>query len=490
MERADMSPTTSDLVAGIDSSTGATKVELVDLASGAVVGQARSPHAPTTPPVSEQDPQDWWRALVDCFEQLQEHLPAIRALSISGQQHGMVTLDADNVPVRPAKLWNDTTSAPQSTELIERVGATAWATSTGSIPGPAFTVTKLAWLAENEPDSLELVRRVGLPHDYLSFRLTGRWTTDRGDASGTGYWSPTSGEYLPDLVQAAGVRPAWIEFPEVLSPFEAVGVVTAPELLALGVGHDVVVGPGSGDNMCAALGLGVRPGDVVVSLGTSGTAYAVSEQPTNDESGFVAGFADATGRYLPLVCTLNATKVTESIRGLLNVSYEEFDELALSAPQGSNGLTLVPYFDGERTPNRPDATGALVGLRTSVERSDMARAGFEGVTCGLLDGVDALTTSGVVADGRFFLIGGGSKSAAFASIFASLSERDILLPASDETVARGAAVQAGCVLTGQEPDHLAAAWSLDQSRLVTPPDSVAVSASVVRDRYRTEANFR
>ncbi|CDF39815.1 Xylulose Kinase [Chondrus crispus] len=482
--------TRTGLVAGVDSSTGATKLELIDLNTGVVVAQARRQHPATTPPESEQDPRAWWNALLGCFEELQHHLPDVKAVSISGQQHGFVALDGNNDPVRPAKLWNDTTSAPQSRAMIEKLGPATWASAVGSLPAPAFTVTKLAWLAANEPHSLLRVRRVGLPHDYLNLRLTGRWGTDRGDASGTGYWSAQSGEYLTDLIEAAGVSPDMIEFPEVLGPFEVVGNVVAPELLALGLSSDVVAGPGSGDNMCAALGLGLRAGDVVVSLGTSGTAYAVSDTGTNDELGLVAGFADATGHFLPLVCTLNATKVTESIRRLLGVSFERLDELALSAPQGANGLTLVPYFDGERTPNRPDATGALVGLRTSVERADMARAAFEGVTCGLLDGVDALIANGVTADGRFFLIGGGSKSKAFAAIFASLAERDILRPASDETVARGAAVQAACVLTGHEPSRFTRLWRLDESRLVSPSLVQGEAASVVRERYRTEASMR
>lgn len=479
-----------ELVAGIDSSTGATKLELVDLSTGAVVAKARREHPLTTPPVSEQDPAVWWSALLGCFEELQSHLPKVKAVSVSGQQHGLVTLDENDIPVRPAKLWNDTTSAPQSKGMIQKHGPTALASSTGSLPAPAFTVTKLAWLAANEPESMAKVRRVGLPHDYLNLRLTGRWVTDRGDASGTGYWSAQSGEYLTDYIEEAVASAQSIEFPKVLSPFEIVGPVLASELIALGLGKDVVVGPGSGDNMCAALGLGLRVGDLVVSLGTSGTAYAISGTATTDELGLVAGFADATGKFLPLVCTLNATKVTESIRRLLNVDFQELDRLALSAPQGANDVTLVPYFDGERTPNRPNATGALLGLRTSVERSDVARAAFEGVACGLLDGVDALRDNGVKADGRFYLIGGGSKSAAFATVFASLAESDILLPASEETVARGAAVQAACVLTGQSPSHFSDVWGLDESRLVSRPPLQGEISSVVRERYRTEASSR
>lgn len=477
----------SRYVLGIDSSTGSTKVEVVDLATGDLVANASSGHPATTPPVSEQNPLAWWDALRSCLVEVKDHLPSVRALAVSGQQHGLVLLDGDDQPVRPAKLWNDTTSAEQSQALIDALGHHSWATQVGSIPGPSFTITKLAWMAQNEPEVLATAQKLGLPHDYLNLQLSGQWVTDRGDASGTGYWSPSTGTYMHELIQRAGVAATQLQLPRVAEPFESIGPVSNSIVQDFGLPADAIVAPGSGDNMGAALGLGVGPGDVVVSLGTSGTAYAVSNAPTTDERGLVAGFADATGNYLPLVCTLNATKVTESIRKLLNVDYAEFDQLALSAPQGANGVTLIPYFDGERTPNLPDATGSLVGLRTSVERSDIARAAFEGVACGLLDGVDALVDSGVVADGRFFLIGGGSRSEAFRQVFAGLSGRDIIIPTNDETVARGAAVQAACVLTGESPSTIADRWNLSAGTVVSPPSSPGESAQTVRSRYRAAA---
>jgi xylulokinase len=413
-----------------------------------------------------------------------EHLRHVRAIGISGQQHGLVALDQFDVPVRPAKLWNDTTSAAESEALITRLGAERWASTTGSVPGPSFTVTKLAWLVDHEPDKYQRVRRVGLPHDYLNLRVTGQWVTDRGDASGTGYWSPSEGQYRTEFLSEVGIDVRNIEFPRVADPFEAIGSVANAELLDLGLTSSCIVAPGSGDNMCAALGLGVAPGDLVVSLGTSGTAYSVSNNPTHDAQGLVAGFADATGRFLPLVCTLNATKVTESIRALLGVGYTEFDEMALHCPQGASGLTLIPYFDGERTPNLPGASGGLVGLRNPVDRSGLARAAVEGVTCGLLDGVDALLNSGVISAGRFFLIGGGSKSEAFGHVFASLSARDILVPHNDETVARGAAVQAACVQDREPPEEVAQRWRLDASRKVEFITGPGEPADEVRGRYR------
>ncbi len=477
----------SRYVLGVDSSTGSTKVEVIDLESGKLVGHASAGHPPTTPPVSEQHPDAWWTALTACLGEVAEHLPFVDAMAISGQQHGMVLLDGNDHPVRPAKLWNDTTSAAQSQTMVEEVGATTWAEQVGSIPGPSFTVTKLAWMAQNEPEILAQAQKIGLPHDFLNLQLTGNWVTDRGDASGTGYWSPASEVYVAEAIERAGGSLEKLELPRVAQPFESIGTITNAALVELGLSPTAIVAPGSGDNMGAALGLGLVPGDVVVSLGTSGTAYAVSNVPTNDARGLVAGFADATGNFLPLVCTLNATKVTESIRKLLNVDYDEFDELALAAPQGANGVTLVPYFDGERTPNLPDATGSLVGLRTSVERSDIARAAFEGVACGLLDGVDALVDSGVVADGRFFLIGGGSRSQAFREVFASLSGRDITIPINDETVARGAAVQAACALTGDVPSVISDRWNLSAGTVIQPSGAEGQSADDVRSRYRLAA---
>jgi xylulokinase len=293
--------------------------------------------------------------------------------------------------VRPAKLWNDTESAPDAEWLLEQLdeGPAAWADACGSVPVAAFTVTKLSWLHRKEPEHWARVAKVLLPHDWLTSRLTGRLTTDRGDASGTGYWSPAEGAYRWDLLRLIDRDRDWYAtVPEVLGPLDDAGVWRA-----------AVVAPGTGDNMAAALGLGVRTGDVVVSLGTSGTVYGVSDQPTADPSGAVAGFADATGRFLPLACTLNATKVTEAVRNLLVVDHEGLDMLAQQAGPGAGGLTFLPYLDGERTPNRPDATGVLAGLRSDVTRADLARAAFEGVVCGLLDAYDALVAL-VPASGR------------------------------------------------------------------------------------------
>jgi xylulokinase len=334
-----------------------------------------------------------------------------------------------------------------------------------------LTITKLSWLHRSEPENFERMARVLLPHDWLTWRLTGAFTTDRGDASGTGYWSPAKGEWRVDLLEIVDKEKDWRSMlPRVLGPVEAAGEW-----------NGAVVGPGTGDNMGAALGLGLRPGDVVISLGTSGTVFAVSEQPTADATGAVCGFADATGRFLPLVCTLNATKVTDTFARLVGVERDEFEALAMGAPPGANGTVLLPYLDGERTPNKPKATGFLTGLRSSTEKGDLARAAYEGVVCGLLDGLDALGAAGVDTGGRLFLVGGGSRSDAYRRIVADLAQRPVIVADDPESVATGACVQGAAVLGGTQSADIADAWGLGTGTIYEPDRSV--DAAAVRGAY-------
>jgi xylulokinase len=472
------------IVLGIDSSTQSVKVQAHDLETGELLGSAKAQHPATTPPRSEQDPQSWWVALQRATREATATVDrdAVVAVSVAGQQHGMVVTDANHEPLYPGKLWNDTESAPQAEHLVRRLGAAGWAEAVGSVPVAAFTVTKLAWLAENRPAVFDAFARVSLPHDWLTTKLSGRHVTDRGDASGTGYWSPSDGIYRTDLLSLIGDRPWADALPAVLAPFENVGPIEARAAEALGLPTTVLVGPGTGDNMAAALGLGLLPGDVAISLGTSGTVYAVSSTPTSDASGAVAGFADASGHFLPLVCTLNATKVSDTFSRLLGMSIEEFSELALHATPGANGLVLVPYLDGERTPNRPTATGLLSGIRNTTTSEDIARAAMEGVVCGLLDGMDALSACGVPTGGRLFLIGGGSRSVAYRQIVADLTQREVLIPEADEHVATGAALQAAAVASGSTTiDTIAAAWRLGGGLTVGPHTNV--DAAAVRTAY-------
>ncbi|MEV0613703.1 FGGY family carbohydrate kinase [Nonomuraea sp. NPDC050404] len=436
------------LVAGVDSSTQSCKVVIRDAETGELVRQGRATH----PAGTEVHPSHWWSALLLAIEEA-GGLDGVAAISVGGQQHGMVCLDETGNVVRDALLWNDTRSAQAATDLISELGGPqAWADGVGSVPVASFTVTKLRWLAEHEPDNARRTAAVCLPHDWLTWRLSGAlasgvpfsaegWSdaplppldhlvTDRGDASGTGYWSPATGAYRTDLLKAAfGAVPL---LPRVLGPAEEA------------TGGAVLIAPGTGDNMAAALGVGARPGDVVVSLGTSGTVFAVAETPSADPSGLVAGFADATGHYLPLVCTLNAARVMDAAARIAGVGLDELSSLALQAPPGADGLTLVPYLEGERTPNRPTATGSIHGLTLSTSTpAHLARAAIEGMLCGLADALDALA----MRPERVLLIGGAARSEAVRRIAPTIFGVPISVPPPAEYVADGAAYQAATLVT-------------------------------------------
>jgi xylulokinase len=470
------------LVLGIDSSTQSTKVELRDVDDGRLVASGRARHPPTTPPRSEQDPDAWWTALREAVASLPR--VEIAGVSVAAQQMGLVALDDALRPLRPAKLWNDTESARHAASLVERIGAAAWATACGSVPVASFTVTKLAWLRDAEPRVFERVARVCVPHDWLTLRLTGQLVTDRGDASGTGWWSPAEERYRDDLLALVDPSRDWTEaLPHVLGPMAAAGSPTAAAARDLGLAFapGALVAAGTGDNMAAALGIGLAPGDVVISLGTSGTVFARSDRPSADPSGAVGGFADATGRFLPLACTLNATKVTDALARVVGMDRGSFEAAALSEPAGAGGVVLVPYLDGERTPNRPDATGSLTGLRSDARPAQIARAAFEGVAFGLLEALDALGAAGVTTGGRLLLVGGGAKSEAYRRVFADLASRPVHVPRGDELVARGACVQAAAVLTGKTFDDVAEAWKLREADVVA--SGGLIDAGSLRDTY-------
>jgi xylulokinase len=478
------------VVVGVDSSTQSTKVELRDLSTGRVVGSGRAAHPDVLPPRSEQAPASWWSALVAAMaEALGSAIgrvgPAdVAAIAVAGQQHGLVALDVHGAVIRPAKLWNDTESAGDADRLTGLIGAAGWAESCGSVPTAAFTITKLAWLLRCEPGTLAALGHVLLPHDWLTYRLTGELVTDRGDASGTGYWSPIEESYRLDLLALVDGERDWSDaLPTVLGPWDQAGTLTAVAAGELGLPVGTPVAAGTGDNMAGSLGAGLRIGEVAISIGTSGTVYVPSERPTHDPTGAVAGFADATGRFLPLVCTLNAALVTSAIGRLLSVDHVGLDSLALAAAPGSEGLTLVPYLAGERTPNRPGATGTLHGIRTDVSREALARAGFEGVVCGLLEGLDALAATGVRLDtGRLVLLGGGAHSAAYRQILASLSGRPVSIPVDDEIVTTGAALQAAVFATGSGPEQIAEAWGLRGSE-ITEPGPATERSGEIRARF-------
>jgi xylulokinase len=425
------------LVAGIDSSTQSCKVLVCDADTGEVIRKGRAPHPNST----EIDPAAWESAAASAIAAA-GGLDDVAAVSVGAQQHGMVCLDGDGQVVRPALLWNDTRSAHAATALVAELGGPqAWANAVGVVPLAAITVSKLRWLAEVEPDNADRAAAVCLPHDWLTWRLRGHCevtelTTDRSDASGTGYYDAVSNAYRSDLLELA-MRGRHPLLPAVLEPGQAI----------MSSGR-TAFGPGLGDNAAAALGLCAEEGDVIVSVGTSGVVSTIAGTPTHDDRGFVAGFADGTGRFLPLVCTLNAARVLDAAAGMLRVDHDELSRLALSAPVGSEGLVLVPYLEGERTPNRPTATGALHGLRVSNSTAaNLARAAVEGLLCALADGIEHLTTLGAVAR-RVLLIGGGARSRALREIAPTVFGVPVLAPRPAEYVALGAARQAAWVLRG------------------------------------------
>ncbi len=467
------------LVAGVDSSTQSTKIVVCDAATGAVVAVGRAAH----PEGTEVSADAWWTALQAAAAELPADVLAdLAAVSVGGQQHGMVTVDADGGLVRDALLWNDTRSAPAAADLIEELGgAKAWADATGSVPVASITATKLRWLADAEPDAAARTAQVMLPHDWLTWRLLGggpgatgvEATTDRGDASGTGYWSPASDGYREDLLRLALRRPTGglPRLPRVVAPGASPGRTAAGTPL----GEGLVVGPGTGDNMGAALGLGLVPGDVAVSLGTSGVVSAWHDQASGDPSGFVAGFADGTGHFLPLVCTLNAARVLSATAAMLGTDLDGLTELALSAQPGAGGLTLLPYLDGERTPNLPDAAGSLHGLRRStMTPANLARAAVEGMLCGLADGIDALRAQDI-AIGRVLLIGGAARNGAVQQAAPIVFGTPVTVPADGEYVALGAARQAAWALSGADEPP---AWSAAVDTTLDGPTDPAAGRAV------------
>lgn len=492
------------LIAGVDTSTQSCKVLIVEAATGAVAREGRAPH----PDGTAVDPGAWWTALLAAVEQA-GGLDDVAAIAVGGQQHGLVALDADGRVVREALLWNDTRSAGAAADLTAEVGAAVYAARTGLVPVASFTATKLRWMRDHEPDLVPRIAAVALPHDWLTWRLRGygprgesplgpvldELVTDRSDASGTGYWSPTTGAYDIALFALALGRPAREADPDRLHHSGDADRVVLPRVLAPGVSTTVdaatpdlrgsragvLVGPGAGDNAAAALGLGAASGDVVVSIGTSGTVFAVSPEPLVDETGAVAGFADAAGAHLPLVATLNAARVLDAVAALLGVDHDGLAELALAAEPGAGGLVLLPYFEGERTPNLPDATATLSGLTlASTTRENLARAAVEGMLCGLADGLDAITRLGLRPQ-RLLLVGGAARSAAVSTIAAQVFGVPVVVPEPGEYVARGAARQAAELLGSTPP------WSLAVHAEVEHPAQPQVRAAYAAARRTVPA---
>lgn len=469
--------TADPVVLGVDSSTQTCKVEVRALATGRLIARAYAPHPPAFPPCSEQHPADWvtalraavHAALAQCAQSV-----SVRAISVAAQCHGLVLLDEAGLPLRPAKLWNDTTGASALSRLRAQIGAQNWLDRTGSTPTAAFTVAKLAWIAEREPAVLERTATILLPHDFLTYWLTGALVTDRSDASGTGYFDAVAGQWITEYLElAAGTRDWAALLPEVLGPCQPAGILRQEAAAEMGLpatGGDIVVACGGGDQHAAYLGLGLADGDQYIGIGTSGVVATSSRNPVHDPSGSVNGVADLTGGYLPLVCTLNAARVTDVAVRLLGTDLAGLAELALAAGRTS-GPVLVPFLDGERTPDRPNAHGTLADVTSSTTREELARAFVEGPLLSLVSGRDRLLDCGVDMDGVAVAVGGGARSPAALQLLADLLDDTVLVLDADEATARGACVQAAAVVGGLDTaglTDLANSWKPAVRQQVSP----------------------
>ncbi|WLT11152.1 xylulokinase [Bifidobacterium asteroides] len=483
------------LVAGVDTSTQSCKVRVTDARTGRLVRFGKAPH----PAGTSVDPMAWWKAFQEASAQA-GGLGDVSALSVGGQQHGMVLLDRQGRVIRDALLWNDTRSAPDADDLIIRLaksetggpnkdpdsdqglamqGKQAWVRAVGSSPVASLTITKVAWVSRMEPHKAKAIAAICLPHDWLSWVIAGHGPaadpetepgledlfTDRSDASGTGYYDPAADSYRRDLLAMAlpdGMAEQVI-LPKVLGPHQ-VGAKADPRIAGRDVPGGCIIAPGGGDNAMTALGLAMQVGDVSISLGTSGVAAAVSPVPAYDMSASVTGFADATGHWLPLACTINASRILDAGLAALGTDYDGLAKLAEKSSPGAEGITLIPYFDGERTPNRPDAHARLEGLTlANTTRTNLARAFVEGLLCSQRDCLELLKRLGTTVS-KILLVGGGAKSPAVRAYAPGILGMDVQLPRPDEYVAIGAARQAAWTLTGEEEPP---AWPVDIETTLT-----------------------
>lgn len=478
------------LVAGVDTSTQSCKVRVTDALTGETVRFGRAAH----PDGTSVDPEAWWQAFLEAKDKA-GGLDDVSAIAVGGQQHGMVLLDDHGRVVRDALLWNDTRSAPQAERLIADLGAPGktgdevelsddpvmrgrqrWIRAVGSSPVASLTVTKLAWVAEHEPENAARVAAVCLPHDWLSWRIAGfgpvpdtgdgahldALFTDRSDASGTGYYDSAADVYRRDLLAMAFGRDD-VTLPRVLEPSET-GAVADATIAGRDVPGGCVIAPGGGDNAMASLGLAMEVGDVSISLGTSGVAAAISPVPSYDMTASITGFADCTGHWLPLACTLNASRIIDAGCAMLGVDYDGLATLSERSEPGAGGITVIPYFEGERTPNRPDATASMHGMTLgNCTQPNVARAFVESLLCSQRDCLELVRDLGVEVR-RVLLIGGGARSEAVRACAAAVLGVDVELPVADEYVAIGAARQAAWTLSGEENPP---SWRLEVERVLT-----------------------
>lgn len=436
------------LYIGIDSGTQSTKAIVLDLATRKVIAEARSPHKLITGLPSghmEQHPSDWTKALDKVIKAVVAKVDAkqVRGIGVSGQQHGFVPLDANGAVIRPAKLWCDTSTSEECAILTKKLGGEkAVLKKLGVAFLPGFTAPKILWLQRNEPANFKKLRHVLLPHDYLNFYLTGNYFMEHGDASGTALMDVRKREWSAEVIKAIDPRLAdWL--PKLSSSDAIAGTITPKIAKKYGLSTGVIVSAGGGDNMMGAIGTGnVKPGVVTASFGTSGTIYAFANDAVVDPKGEIAAFCSSTGGWLPLLCTMNVTTVTEQMRGLFGQDHAAFNKAVSEAPVGSKGLVMLPYLAGERTPNVPEGSGAMIGLRSeNFNQAYLARAAMEGVTMGMNYGLQRLASLGVKPR-EIRVTGGGAKSSAWRQIMADVFGVPVVAMIEDEGAALGGAIQA------------------------------------------------
>lgn len=455
---------THPVVIGVDSSTQSAKAVFIDAVTGRTLAVGRAPHQVSGEGgARESDPEVWWHALCEAvttgLKDSGLSASAVTGIAVAGQQHGLVVLDRAGRPVRPALLWNDTRSAPQAAALTEALGGPdAWTARTGSVPVASMTAAKWQWLREHEPRSVAAAAAVRLPHDFLTERLAGTAATDPGDASGTCWYSTATGAYDPELLQLIGLDGDLLP-PVAATGAARIGSLTAAAAGELGLPAGIAVAAGTGDNMAAAVGLGLGGAGLLdhpaLSLGTSGTVFAASR--TRPASAALAGFAAADGTYLPLACTLNCTLAVDKVAALLGLHRD--------TAEAGGEVVLLPYLDGERTPDLPAASGLLMGLRHTTTRQQLLGAAYEGAVVTVLRALDeVLRACGLdaadpeVAARPLLLIGGGARGRHWVETVRRLSGRPLVIPGSDELVALGAAALAAGAATGEDPVALASSW--------------------------------
>jgi len=455
------------VVLGVDTSTQSCTIVARRIEDGSIVQSVRAAHPATYPPVSEQHPDEWWSAFKKCLSQLDKL--DVAGISVSGQGHGLVAIDDKDQIIKPAKLWNDTTSDKQSENIISEFGPKYWADKIGTLPLASFTITKLLWLQENEPENYKKLHKIMLPHDYFNYKFTGVASTDRSEASGTGFMDIKTNTFDRAILKKVGLENADnFEFSRILLPDESAGFLTDKVKKELNLSNEVIVGTGANDNPGSALAYGaINEGDLVVSFGTSGTAFAPYSKSIHDDSGTIYGMANTVSGFIPLICTLNCAKVTDLFAKIMNVSIQEFGDLALQGSNKANRPILIPWIDGERTPNRPKDRASLHQIDNNLSRFDLARAAFEGVIFGIVSAIEKFEKFNIPMK-RLIVTGGGSNSPAYLQFLADVMQMPVHLAEIKDAAATGIAIQAAALVKNQPVRELVNQWAPELKASVNP----------------------